>query len=173
MKNSIANLSLFCLLIILTSCSKTKNKSNHITCNFDELKNWNISNEAITDKFSRSGKYSIFVNPDREFSLTYESNMNDLLAKGYTKLTAVIWIKIVEPLKESQWVASVNSHTGANYVWKSTPFTSAKETDAKGWKRVEIKLDLPLIAKDGVLKIYGWSPTKEEVVLDDFELIFE
>lgn len=173
MKNSLAIFTLFYLLMIITSCTKAKIQTNHITCNFDELKNWNTSNNAMTDKVSRSGKYSIFVGPEREYSLTYESNMNDLLAKGYTKVTANIWIKNLEPLMESQWVASVNSHTGANFVWKSTPFKSSIETDSEGWQRVEVKLNLPPLAKDGFLKIYGWSPSKEEVVLDDFELIYE
>lgn len=173
MKKKLLFLIMFCGVQLFNSCSNSKNRSNIITCDFDELKNWNISNEAISNKLSRSGKYSIFTGPERVYSLTYEAEVKDLLAKGYTKMTASIWIRCIGDPKEAQWVATVNSPTGANYIWKSTFLSSAQETDDKGWKRIEVKLDLPMELNDGILKIYGWAPKQEEASFDDFELTFE
>ncbi|MBK7965042.1 MAG: hypothetical protein IPK10_06970 [Bacteroidetes bacterium] len=156
---------MLCVFPILTSCSNCKVQSNIITCNFDELKNWNVSNEAISNKLSRSGKYSIFVGSERIYSLTYDADVKELLAKGYTKLKASIWANTNHEPQEIQWVATIDSPTGGNYIWKSTFLSSPKETDNKGWKRIEVILEIPLVAENGILKIYGWSPAQEEAFL--------
>lgn len=172
MKNQLFYLLLLFLIQMQVSCSNA-GKENVITTDFDQLKAWNVSNDAFTESAARSGKYAIFTGPEREFSLTYETKIDALKGKGYSKLNASIWFKPNNTPKDAQWVAAVNSPTGANYVWKSSFLSGEGQTDEKGWKKVSVQLDLPANAPDGILKIYAWSPSKEAVVLDDFELIFE
>lgn len=172
MKKGIQLIFAFVILQFLVSCSGP-NKKNIIATNFDDLKAWNLANDAFTEKAARSEKYSIFTGMDKEYSLTYEISLDKLKSKGYSKLNATIWAKPSTVTKDAQWVAAVNSSTGANYIWKSSFINSAKESDEKGWKKITIQLEFPANAPDGIVKIYAWSPSKEEVYLDDFELTFE
>jgi hypothetical protein len=172
MKTIIPSVPSLLLLLLLASCSNS-NKKNIVSTNFDDLRSWNVGNDAFSDKTARSDKYSIFTSAEKEFSLTYETTLETLKSKGYSRLKASIWAKPSTVSKDAQWVAAINSPTGANYVWKSSFISAGQETDEKGWKKVTIELDLPDNAPDGIVKIYGWSPSKEEIFLDDFELAFE
>lgn len=173
MKNALQSLLLIACTSVLHGCLQDCSQSNIVRTGFDEMRPWNRSSDAYTDRQARSGKYAIYTDANKEFSLTWEGNVNEMLEKGYSVVRASIWAKCADSVKNAQWVAAVNSPAGVNYIWKSTFISECKYHDSRGWRKAEVVIELPLNAPDAILKIYGWSQNKEEVILDDFELVLE
>lgn len=166
----------FVIVIILiaftnTSCKKKTANDGYYCQNFDDLKMWTKDCPHITDAYAHSGRYSTFTNYENEYSQTFEMPYEFAKSKGYKKLKVSAWGYIENTTSKASLVASVES-SEKSFAREGIMFTEYLRGPNR-WGKIVVRLNLPTDAsKDSKIKVYCWSPDKQNAFLDDVEIEF-
>lgn len=85
----------------LTACggdnAKTAAGSAAAENDFEHLAGWGVDPSLLSREQAHSGVYSISVDPNREFSLTYENALGQLSAQKFKKVRLNAWVYLLSP----------------------------------------------------------------------------
>jgi hypothetical protein len=113
-----------------------------------------------SEERSHSGKYSIRLNQNSQFGMTYR--IND--AKKGDSICISVWRFPAD--KKGQIVVS---GLDSKEFYKAGCYVI--NTDQNGWQEIELKFQLEADIKENTLDIYLWNESKNDIYFDDYKLI--
>ncbi|GAA4350909.1 hypothetical protein GCM10023185_09080 [Hymenobacter saemangeumensis] len=144
---------------------------------FENTQGWGGANEpTVTTEKAHSGKYSITVNPQYEFSHTYIRTLGQMTGGKPKKMTVTAWAWV--PDKESTAVIVVDikhsPENGAQVFYETLDLVPAVQ-EFKAWRKVSKTFNLPdSIASTNQCKVYLWrGSSPRPVFVDDVSIEVE
>ncbi|ALW84486.1 hypothetical protein AUC43_04940 [Hymenobacter sedentarius] len=95
-------LALFATATAVAACGddtkKNTSEGTLVTENdFESTAGWGVDPAALSREQAHSGTYSIFIDPSREFSLTYENALGQLSPQKFKKIRLSAWVYLQSP----------------------------------------------------------------------------
>lgn len=165
------------LLAGVASCKSESSESipaNRLASNdFEAVEGWGVNSSSITTAKAHSGRYSVKVDKESEFSVGYRNTLlrmsNTKISKlhvhGWALMTgakakAVIVVQISEPGKP-----------GPPTYWQALDIKGELKT-LNHWTEIEKNFDLPAnLAPNQEIQVYMWRTSPDDATyLDDLEL---
>lgn len=164
-------------LPLLASCSKTEEKAapaNLITQNdFENLYGWVSATPSLTTEKAHSGRYSVKVDKDVEYGISYISLLGKASASRVQKLNVSGWVMTADPNSTASIVVQVmNPAQGNQQVFWDNIDLKKEVTKANEWTEVKKEFTLPANVEAGhELRIYMWrSGSDKPTYLDDLTI---
>jgi hypothetical protein len=166
------------LMVGAGACSKNDKKevlpANLVAKNdFEAVEGWGVSSNSLTTAKAHSGRYSIKVDPEIEYSLGYRNTllrvsdvrMKKLHIHGWVQVSsfkakAVIVVQLTDPAKGGEQV-----------YWQALDVRNEVKT-INHWTQVDQDFDLPdTMSADQELSVYMWRTAPDDTTyLDDLEI---
>lgn len=163
------------LATALAACSKdapTVDKDVLVHNDFETLYGWVGETPSLTKEKAHSGLYSIKVDPNTEYSLTFRSLIGRLISAKPKKMKLEGWVLRASDESDARLtVQLLRPKDGSSVLSESV---SLKEKIAKPgvWEKVEMEFAMPdQASSEDELRLYLWRVgSGEPVYLDDVEL---
>jgi hypothetical protein len=158
----------FIAIALFSACSSQQPKKV-VVQDFDSLQEWGVGNNVVTDKGSRSGKFSAFTDSNHEYTETYRTDYSRLLLSGYTKVKVSAWYKTLVPDPDCSLVISIEKGD-QKLAYKAV---QSKDVKLKMNEWIQITNELIFPAEnvpESLIKIYTHSPQKQEILVDDMQI---
>ncbi|MGZ4053833.1 MAG: hypothetical protein ACXVPU_01020 [Bacteroidia bacterium] len=143
--------------------------------NYDLEENKNLENTlSLVGKKAFSGNRSCLLNPETEYSATFKEQTKNLPQNcSAIKFTAKILNESNKDLA-ALVVLSINDKDGKNIHWESKAIDAGVINDSTHWKifSQQFALSDDLIKNNNTISIYVWNKSKENFLLDDFEITY-
>ncbi|MBF9223735.1 carbohydrate binding domain-containing protein [Hymenobacter ruricola] len=145
--------------------------------NFENVQGWGGANEAsVTTEKAHSGKSSICVNPQVEYSYTYNRTLGQMTSGKPKKLTVEGWAWVPDKnAKASVTVEIKHSPTSNSTVFYEGLDLVSSVDGFKDWKKVKKTFTLPdSVAFNNAVKVYVWrGSSPSPVYFDDMAISLE
>ncbi|MEJ8817994.1 hypothetical protein [Lacibacter sp. H407] len=158
-------------VLLLGSCSE-QTSPHTFTNDYEQSFGW--QNVPVIKGNAHSGSYAEAITPDREFSATFLASFSQIEpAELLPSVMANVWVygsKLSQPVS---LVLHVTDPTdGRTIAYKSSDLNPQ---DANGkWFNLILAHTLPAdIRGNYVCKVYLWNANKQNVLADDFQIVFE
>ena len=144
---------------------------------FENVQGWGGANEAgVTTEKARSGKYSICVNPQTEFSYTYIRQLGQMSSGKPKKLTVTAWAWVPDKDAKASLILEIkhSPEKGTQVLYDGTELSSTVRS-FKSWEQVTKTYVLPdSVAAANVVKLYIWrGSSPRPVYMDDVSIKVE
>lgn len=165
------------LLIGATACSKSEEKTvsaNRITFNdFESLDGWGPANASLTTVQAYSGRYSIKVDQDAEYSLNYRNLLGKASVAKIQKLTLHGWVFPAGPKSTGSLVVQIVDPNNGKQIYYESLDLGKEVKEANKWNEVRKEFTLPAnIEAAQELRVYMWRGGSEQpTYLDDLEIL--
>lgn len=165
----------------LGACSKSGSEdwpAGTVTRNdFENVQGWGGANEGgVTTDKAHSGKHSIWVNPQTEFSYTYIRQLGQMSSGKPKKLTVSGWAWVPDKDAKAMLILEIkhSPEKGTVVLYDGTELSSTVN-GFKGWEKVSKTYTLPdSVASANQLKLYLWrGSSPRPVYLDDVSIQVE
>lgn len=163
------------------ACSRSDKKetalANLVAKNdFESVEGWGVTSPSLTTNKAHSGRYSVKVDPEVEYSIGYRNTLlrvSDIRIKklhvhGWVQLSsfkakAVIVVQIINPDKNDEQV-----------YWQALDVRNEVKTINR-WTQVDQDFDLPAtISANQELRVYMWRTGPDDTTyLDDLAITKE
>lgn len=165
------------LLPLLLGCGSHQDTGKYVgdiitQTDFEDMTGWGADVSAVTRERAHSGRFAIFVNPTREFSLTYRLPLREASVHQIKAIDIEAWVYVPSPSTN----ASLDVQVGSSAPGGSTPYTEQLRLidqvhEFGKWTKVQHTYVLPAgLSPDSELRIYLWRNTSPEpVYLDDLQ----
>lgn len=159
---------------LLVSCSSrgtTANAENVLSHNdFESLEGWIPSNPSLTTAKAHSGRHSIMVDNNVEYSMSYTSIVGKVSPMRIKKLGLSAWALVTDQGSEAQLVVEVKNPADSEQkiFWES--ITLGKEVKGiNQWTQIKKTFVLPeSVEPTHELRVYMWrGGATPPVFLDD------
>lgn len=156
-------------ITILTSCSE---KKTIVYENDTEPHEW-IGQITVKDRpNAHSGKSVSVIDSLNPYSLGFRKNIKDISTEKIKKITYSYWILTKSNNIKVASVLSIDSE-GKNINWQGHPQEGNLKEPNK-WVKVSDTFEIPANAEGkDVLSLFVWNTSKEEILVDDFEVKVE
>jgi hypothetical protein len=132
-----------------------------------EIARWENDSAFLNDSVSRSGKKSIHISGDTEFSPGFSMSAGETEIRKNDLIHISIWFFPTQNEHQCKLVFSFDRNEN-NVEWLGREFKFF-QTDNAGWQKVfltyRVKEDLVSNEK---IKVYVWNDKKEKIYFDDF-----
>jgi hypothetical protein len=166
----------FGLLSLLMACSSDQAAGHYIgdvitRTDFEDVAGWGADVSAVTRERAHSGRFAIFVNASREFSLTYRLPLREASVHQIKAVNLEAWVYVPSGQADASLNVQVESATGTGVSpLYSEQFRLLDQVREFGkWTKVQHTFVLPAgLASESELRIFlrrNISP--EPVYLDD------
>ena len=174
-------LGLAALSIGLGACSKSGSgdwPEGTITRNdFENVQGWGGANEgSLTTERAHSGRYSISVNPQTEFSYTYARQLGQMAGSKPKRLVVTAWAWVPDKDAKASLILEIkHSPEKATPVLYEGLELSSTVRSFKSWEQVSKTYVLPdSVASTNQVKLYVWrGSSPRPVYLDDVSIKVE
>lgn len=139
------------------------------TTSFEDLDGWVAESPSLTKELARTGQYSIKVDQNTEFSLTYKNQLTRLSPKRFNKVRLTAWSRLTAPGA----AALVFEITRDNQTTVFYEKVDIQQDDS--WKQISSVLTLPPVLDPmDQVRIYLWrASATAPAYLDDMQLSVE
>ena len=167
--------------LVSSACSKDGSAdlpAGMVTRNdFENVQGWGGANElSVTVEKARSGKSSICVNPQVEFSYTYNRQLSQMTGGKPKKLTVTGWAWVPDKDAKALIVVDIkrSAEKGTQVFYEGLELATAVK-DFKEWSEVKKTFILPdSISSVNQCKVYMWrGSSPRPVYLDDVSISLE
>jgi hypothetical protein len=147
--------------------------------NFESVQGWGGANEpSVTTNKAHSGKTSIWVNPQVEFSYTYIRLLSQMTAGDKPKkLTVEGWAWVPDANAKASVMLDIKHSpaNGSTVFYGGMDLVDAVEGGFSAWKKVKHTFSLPdSVAFNNSVKVYMWRGTSQApVYFDDMAISIE
>jgi hypothetical protein len=163
------------LAFSIVSCSDNKNEVEKddktiMFNNFEMIDGW-VNNPSLTNEQAHSGKYSIKVDPNIEFSMTYQKPLGQITTKRPKKIELSGWVYTASEKGSAVIGLTINDESGKE-VFGSGINLEEDLKDYKEWTLLKKEIELPGIVQPiNNLKVFIWRKgATEPVYLDDLQV---
>jgi len=168
MKYLLLLISIFCILF---SCSN-ENRTPNISNDFESLGHWAPNTTQLVTGDAHTGKYSCMVDSNNIYSLTYKGTLKESFNKAISKIEAGVWIKSKNANAKGTLVITIEDTQGVKKYWKGFDTTTlAGDTWTYLHGETEDLSNSNLTASDQLFIFFN-NTSKEEILIDDFEIFF-
>ena len=142
---------------------------------FESVDGWlgGVNPTSLTKDKAHSGRYSVKVSPESEYSLGYDNPFGKLSASKLKKIKLRAWVNLPNGKSEAILVAAVpNSTAGAKpLLWEGVKLRDKVKSYNK-WVEVEKEITLPdNITYNDKINAYLWSAgSSDPVYMDDMSI---
>ena len=144
---------------------------------FENVQGWGGANESgVTSEKAHSGKYSVCVNPQIEFSYTYIRQLAQMSSGKPKRITVSAWAWVPDKdCKASLTLEIKHSPEKGTPVMYDGMELSSTVRSFKSWEKVSKTFVLPdSVAATNQLKLYMWrGSSPRPVYLDDISIKVE
>lgn len=165
-------------LLGLASCSKsteTAAPANRITFNdFEALDGWTPANPSVTTVQAHSGRYSVKVDQEVEYSLGYSNLLGKASVSKLRKLRIHGWAFLAGPKSTASLVVQIVDPSQNNKIIFWDAVELAKEVKKiNEWSEITKEFNLPdNVEAAHQMKIYMWRrDAQQPAYLDDLEIL--
>ncbi|TGE26498.1 hypothetical protein [Hymenobacter metallicola] len=165
----------FLLLVVATACSQKKTEeadsaksSVLFSSSFEGLEGWLPENPSLTQEKAHTGKYSVKVDSNIEYGVTYINKLGRLSPTRINKFHLKAWTFLTKPGNAALVFQIMNpDQSGTNAFYEKIDL---EKVDA--WTLVEKDLTLPAVVDpNSQVRVYLWRANATgPVYLDDIEL---
>jgi hypothetical protein len=166
----------FGFLSLLMACSSDQAAGHYIgdvimRTDFEDVAGWGADVSAVTRERAHSGRFAIFVNASREFSLTYRLPLREASVHQIKAVNIEAWVYVPSGQANASLNVQVGSAAGiGGSSLYSEQFRLLDQVHEFGkWTKVQHTFVLPPgLAPESELRIFLWRNTSPEpVYLDD------
>lgn len=148
--------------------------ANRVTVNdFESMDGWGVISPSLTTEKAHSGRYSVKVDRETEYSIGYSNPLIRVASSKIKKLHVHAWVMLGNPQAKAVIVVQVTNPAkgGEKIYWEALDVRSAAKT-LNRWTEIDKDFDLPdTISSTHELRVYMWRTSPEGLVyLDDLEL---
>lgn len=158
---------------LLFSCNRHSPDKILVENNFDGLQGWGLEHASITSERAHSGKYSIKVDPNLEYSLAFNQILGTLTNKTPKQLKVEMWAYIPSENAKASFVCTLaDPKSNENKFWQGFNLVD-KTKDYREWVKITKRLELPEnVTSSDKLNCYLWrpGPSEEVVYIDDLKI---
>lgn len=163
-------------ILVFTKNSKFTTKTlDSAFYDFEDTQGLSENVNTITDEKSFSGKRSVKLSSNDEYSVAFKSIVPVSDAKKIKSITfSAKILGSTEDIKDALVVVSVDQQSGGNLFWTGKQMTFSLGNNYKNWEHMQLKF-IPVFdfKKDALIKIYIWNKAKREFYADDICIKFE
>lgn len=163
-------------ILVFTKNSRFKNRTlDSAFYDFEDTQGLSENANTISDEKSFSGKRSIKLSANDEYSVAFKNVIPVSQEKKIKSITfSAKVLGNTEDIKEALVVVSVDKQTGENLFWAGKQMTFSTENKYKNWEHTQLKF-IPVFDfnADVLIKIYIWNKTKKEFYADDITIKFD
>lgn len=165
------------LLVSVAACSGNKAgevPANRVAMNdFESMDGWGVISPSLTTEKAHSGRYSVKVDRETEYSIGYTNPLIRVASTKIKKLHVHGWVMLGNPQAKGVIVVQVTNPAkgGEKIYWEALDVRSAAKT-LNRWTEIDKDFDLPdTIASTHELRVYMWRTAPDGLIyLDDLEL---
>ncbi|WP_426058269.1 carbohydrate binding domain-containing protein [Hymenobacter sp. B1770] len=168
-----------CTLVLgAVACSSSKKEDvtpeNLITKNdFESMEGWGVVSSSLTTAKAHSGRYSVKVDPETEYSIGYTNNLIRVSDRKINKIHVHGWVLLSGPKAKAVMVVQITDPAkgGPPIYWEAMNIRAEVKT-LNHWTEIDKDFDLPsTINSNQELKVYMWRNGPEQTTyLDDLEI---
>jgi len=160
-----------------TSTKKEETPANLVTKNdFESVEGWGVSSTSLTTAKARSGRYSIKVDPEIEYSIGYRNTLLRISDVRIKKLHVHGWVQVSSFKAKAVIVVQVSDPAkgGEQVYWQALDVRNEVKTINR-WTQVDQDFELPAtVSGNQELRVYMWRTGPEDTTyLDDLEITKE
>lgn len=162
----------------LTACSGNKadtvlDKDVLMHNDFENMLGWVPDAALFTDEQAHSGRYSLQVNQDHEYSLAYNYLLGLLSPSRIRGVRVEAWVYMPERNSSAQIRVAVDGANKGETLMKEGIDLGAEVKDTGKWQKVSKEFTFPTNANyTSQLVIYLWrGGDKAKVFMDDVQVI--
>jgi hypothetical protein len=170
---------LFTLIVNAVACSSPKQEAvtpdNLVAKNdFESLDGWGVVSSSLTTAKAHSGRYSVKVDPETEYSVGYTNTLIRVSDRKINKLHLHGWVLLSGPKAKAVMVVQLTDPTkgGAQVYWEALNIRAEVKT-LNRWTEIDKDFELPAtVNSNQELKVYMWrnGPPEQTTYLDDLEI---
>lgn len=144
-----------------------------MTTNFETLYGWLPApqSDLLSREQAHSGTYSIKVDPQHEYSLTYRAALGALHDTRISKMKVSAWVFVPDAQAQATLVVAIAGQGAKpeNLLWEGITLQQEVAGEYGRWVKISRKLTLPAEADaTNQLSIYLWRTGGDKAVfLDD------
>ena len=158
-------------LFLFMSCSERK-KGNTFFIDYEQSFGW--QSVPVVKGSAHSGAYAEVINPEREFSITFQSTCAQIEPElPLPQISADVWLYATKLQQPVLLVLQVSDpSTDSTIIYQAVEIQPA-EVNGK-WYNSSLKYRITSELKGNFLcKIFLWNPNKQNFLADDFTIAFE
>jgi hypothetical protein len=171
------------LALLATACTlgacgddtkKNTPEGTLVTANdFESIAGWGVDPAALSREQAHSGIYSIYIDPSREFSLTYENALGQLSPQKFRKIRLSAWVYLQSPKGNGSLGIQITDPTQGNKAIGGEGIPLA-EVVRKYNTWVEVSKDMLLpdnVTSANHLKVFLWrGMATQAIYVDDIRI---
>ena len=140
---------------------------------YNDFENTALSNlNRISDSVAKSGRYSIYMTPDREYGGRFLELVDNLGRETPSFIKAGIWIYKTSDTPLGAFLVCSVEKEGRSLVWLSEPLDPSVPGKER-WYRIERTFVIPDNTDRGAsLSVYIWNRQRASFYADDLEIKF-
>jgi hypothetical protein len=166
------------LIIGATACSKNDKKEASLASlvaknDFEAVEGWGVSSNSLTTTKAHSGRYSIKVDPEVEYSIGYRNTLLRVSDIRIKKLHVHGWVQVSSFKAKAVIVVQITdpAKNGEQVYWQALDVRNEVKT-INHWTQVDQDFDLPdTVSANQELSVYMWRTAPDDTTyLDDLEI---
>jgi hypothetical protein len=163
-------------LLFFTACSSKKTvetKQPIVFSNNTEIDEWSPVSSIKENPNAHSGKYVSVIDATNEYSLGLVKQIKNISNQTLDSVTFSYWVFLKNNDANAVTVISIETAQGKSLFWDGL-YLRKKVKEINNWVHVKETFKIPAgTDKNNILKLYVWNKSKEEILLDDFNIEFK
>ncbi len=163
-------------VFFFTACSSKKTeekKTSIVFSNNAEIDEWSPISSIRENPNAHSGKYVSVIDATSEYSLGLVKQLKNISNQTIDSVTFTYWVFLKNNDANAVTVISIENDQGKSLFWDG-PSLRKKVNELNKWVQVKETFKIPSNTdKNNILKLYVWNKSKEEILLDDFNISFK
>ena len=164
------------LLLGLASCrdnsTATQNPDQAMSTDFDALVGWVSDGGTLSTAQAHSGRYSLTVDSQHEFSINYSVPLSQLSNTRFRGVQVDAWIFVPDKGPTAQLVAVLKDAAGTDIMHENIDLGEKLRGNYGQWIKISREVNFPATANaDSRLVMYLWRANAPgPTYLDDLQL---
>lgn len=159
------------IILLFSTCSNNKGFTPVFKGSIDSG-DW-INCNTIGNYPGKTGDHCSRTDSVNPYSFGFSKAVNDISPDPIKSVKVSVWVKMEELDKKCFLVVSLDGKNNKNYLWQGHELNLTVKEKNK-WYRIDTEDLFPknLETEGTYIKIYVWSPNKNVVYVDDYEIKF-
>lgn len=173
MKSILLSLCAVAVTFCTESARDDSADANYIMKNdFESLAGWLPPNGSLTVEQARSGRYSIKVDKDHEYSMGFGDLLGKVSSRKPRTVRLSCWAYLPSSKAIAQYQLQILDPATGQSVFQDGITLADQVQDYRTWVKVEKDIDLPeTIVSSQEIRVFLWRATAEEpAYIDDVAL---
>lgn len=162
-------------IALLASCASEEQKEvkpEIVFTNHAEQDEWVNIGTIKENPNAHSGKSVSVIDSVTNYSVGIVKQIKDISMQPIDSVTISFWAFLKNTNTAAKTVFSIDDLNGKNIVWVGNPLKN-KINEVNKWVEVKETFKFPAnINIQNKLGLYVWSASKDEILLDDFQVTF-